>query len=201
MTTRMTLALLGAAASLLAAPAAAQLLGGGLGGLGNSIGGAVGGLGSSLSGLGNSVDRLSGLGNATGNGTAQRRSLVGGAFDRIEHLASSVADTSDSLLDLRKLRLSLLIDAHRAELDRDGAGNPVRRDRLVAVDPDPASLAAAARAGFTELGDEREETLGLWLVSFGVPGRMNPRKALETDRKSTRLNSSHLRLSRMPSSA
>ena len=183
MTTRMSLALLGAAASLLAAPAAAQLLGGGLGGLGNSIGGAVGGLGSSLSGLGNSVDRLSGLGNATGNGTAQRRSLVGGAFDRIEHLASSVADTSDSLLDLRKLRLSLLIDAHRAELDRDGAGNPVRRDRLVALDPDPASLAAAARAGFTVLGDEREETLGLWLVSFGVPGRMNPRKALETLRR------------------
>ena len=186
MTTRLSLALLGAAASLLAAPAAAQILGGGIGGLGSSVGSAVGGLGNAVGGIGNSVGRLGGLGglsDATGPAAAQRRSLVGGAFDRIEHLASSVAETSDSLLDLRRLRLSLLINAHRAELDRDSAGDPVRRDRLVAVDPDPASLAAAVAAGFSVLADERQEALGLRVVSIGVPRQTNPRKALDMLRR------------------
>ena len=177
MTTRLSLALLGAAAGLLFAPAKAQLLGGAVSGLGNNVGGAVGGLGSAVGGLGNPYG---GLGNVASPAGVQRQALVGGAFDRVEQLASSVAESSDSLLDLRRLRLSLLIDAHRAELDRDSAGDPVRRDRLVAIDPDAASLSAALAIGFTILADERQDALGLRLVSLAVPGRMNPRKALET---------------------
>ena len=186
MATRLSLALLGAAALFAAAPVAAQLLGAGLGGAVGGLGNAVGGLGGGLgNGLGGTVGGLpnSVLGAASLEQAAQRRALVGGAFDRIDHLASSVADTADSLVDLRRLRLSLLVEAHRTELDRDGAGNPVRRDRLVAVDPDPASLVAATAEGFRILSDEREDQLGLRLVSLGVPARMSPRKALDTLRR------------------
>lgn len=182
MATRLSLALLGAATLFATAPVASQLLGGGLGN-------AVGGLGNAVGGLGGIDRTLGGLpGNAIGAvspvQSEQRRALVGGAFDRIDHLASSVADTADSLVDLRRLRLSLLVEAHRTELDRDGAGNPVRRDRLLAVDPDPSGLAAAAAAGFRVLADVDEDQLGLRLVSLSVPARMNPRKALDVLRRS-----------------
>ena len=182
MATRLSLALLGAATLFAATPVAAQVLGGGLGGavagLGNTVGGLGNELGGTVGGLSNGA-----LGAASPEQAAQRRALVGGAFDRIEHLASSVSDTAGSLVDLRRLRLSLLIEAHRAELDRDGSGNPVRRDRLVAVDPDANSLAAATAAGFGVLVDEREDQLGLRLVSLRVPARMNPRKALDALRR------------------
>jgi hypothetical protein len=104
---------------------------------------------------------------------AQQRALVGGAFDRVSMLASSVAASPGTLLDLRRLRLSLLVDAHRAELARDGDGNVVRRDRLVAVEPDAASLAAAARAGFRIVSD-RPTRLGLRLVTLAVPAKNEP---------------------------
>ena len=184
MATRLSFALLGAATLFAAAPLKAQLLGG------SGLGGAVGGLGNAVGGLGGGIDRAIGgipggvIGAASPAQAAQRGALVGGAFDRVDHLASSIADTADSLVDLRRLRLSLLVEAHRTELDRDGAGNPVRRDRLVAVDPDPASLDAATAAGFRVLADERQDQLGLRLVSLGVPARMTPRKALDTLRRS-----------------
>ncbi|WP_309612261.1 S8 family serine peptidase [Sphingomonas sp.] len=178
MAIRLSLALLSAAALFAAAPVAAQLLGGGLGGavggLGNEVGSLGGGIGRTISGIPGGVISATSPAQA-----AQRHALVGGAFDRIDHLANSVADTADSLVDLRRLRLSLLVEAHRTELDRDGAGNPVRRDRLIAVDPDPASLSAATAAGFRVLADDHEDQLGLRLVSLSVPARMNPRKALD----------------------
>ena len=42
---------------------------------------------------------------------------------------------------------------------------------------------------------------GIEAVGFGIPARIDQRTGLALDRKSTRLNSSHIPLSRMPSSA
>ena len=174
MATRFSIAL-AATAALVATPVTAQLLPGGGGGV---VGGVLGGAGRTVGGLTQPI-----LNDQRGAPPAQQAELVAGAFDRVTNLASSVAARADSLLDLRKLRQSLLADAHKAELARDGDGNLVRRDRLVAIEPDPASLAAANRAGFRIVADEVEPGLGLRLVTFAVPNRMNPRKALETLRR------------------
>jgi hypothetical protein len=167
MTTRFCFPLIAAAIALTAAPVAAQLLPG-------AVGRVVGGIDRTVGNVTAPV-----FGRANGEAPGAQQALVGGAFDRVSTLASSVAASSDSLLDLRRLRLSLLVDAHRAELARDGDGNVVRRDRLVAVEPDTARLAAAARAGFRVIGGVSEPELGMRLVTLAIPPRMNPRKALD----------------------
>lgn len=176
MTTRLSTSIAAMALLLAAAPVAAQLLPG----AGGAIGGTVGGATRALDG----VVRPS-LGAATGDtaSNAEREELIGGGFDRIASLASSLAANSATLLDLRALRLRLLIDAHRSELDRDSDGNPVRRDRLIVVDPDRASLGVAARGGFRLLSDQADPALGLRLVTLAVPPRMSPRNALTALRR------------------
>jgi len=120
------------------------------------------------------------LGGVTGNGQQQ------GVAAPIAHTLDSlgVPDTisslsEGSLLDLRRLRLRQLIRDNRAALDADERGNPVRRGELVAVDPDPASLAAARAAGFSVVRAETDSELGLTTVVLGTPARMNPRDALK----------------------
>jgi hypothetical protein len=167
MTTRFRFPLIAAAIALTAAPVAAQLLPG-------AVGRAVGGIDRTVGSVAAPL-----LGQAGGEAPGAHSALVGGAFDRVGTLASSVAASPDSLLDLRRLRQSLLVDAHRAELARDADGNIVRRDRLVALEPDSASLAAAARAGFRVTGGLNQPELGMRLVTLAIPPRMNPRKALE----------------------
>ena len=171
MTTRFRFPLLACAIALAAAPVAAQLLPG-------SVGNVVGGIGRTVGNVAEPV-----LGQAAREAPGAQRALVGGAFDRVSTLASSVEGSADTLLDLRRLRLSLLVDAHRVELARDGDGNVVRRDRLVAIEPDAASLAAAGRAGFRIISDQPEPGLGLRLVTLAVPARTSPRKALDALRR------------------
>ncbi len=170
MATRLSQALL-AAFALVAAPATAQLLPGG-------VGGTVGG----VTGVARDLTRALPGGEQAAH-HQQQRSIVDGAFDRVSTLASSVAGAPGALLDLRALRLSTLIRQNRAELDRDGAGNPVRRERLVAIEPDPAGLAAAQRAGFRVIADQRDAGLGVRLVLLAVPSRSNPRQALDALRR------------------
>jgi hypothetical protein len=176
MTTRLSITALALALTLSAAPVAAQLLpGGGVGGVLRGATGTVGDL---------ARPALGGLaGEDAGNSSRERSGLIGGTFDRVSHLASSVAGSTGSLLDLRELRHALLVKAHRGELARDGQGNVVRRDRLMAVEPDAPSLAAAARAGFAILGQADEPELGLRVVTLAVPRGMSPRDALDRLRR------------------
>ena len=178
MTTRLSSVLAVTASLVAATPVAAQLLPGSGGGGSGGLGGVIGGITRSVGNVTRPV-----LGETGGNTAVERRELTGGAFDRVAILSSSVAAAPQSLLDLRRLRLSLLVNAHRGELDRDGNGSPVRRDRLVALDPDAASLAAAGRSGFRIIADQREPELGLRFVTLAVPPRMNPRQALAALRK------------------
>lgn len=161
MTTRLHAALLAAAASL-AAPGSAQLLPGGLGGALGGVDRTVGGLSRPLLGEDSAAER--------------RRVIAGGGVDRLANVLPSIADAPASLLDLRALRLSTLVRQNRATLDRDPAGNPVRRDRIVALDPDAAALAAAARAGFGVVSGGGEP--GLSLVVLAVPAGLAPRQAI-----------------------
>jgi hypothetical protein len=168
MTIRLLAALLAAAAPV-AAPASAQLLPG-------ALGGAVGGLDRSATGLARPL-----LGE--GASADRQRAIARGGIDGLARVVPSIADAPASLLDLRALRLSTLVRQNRATLDRDPAGNPVRRDRLVALDPDAAALAAAARVGFGVIASDRDPALGLSLVVLAVPARFTPRQALDVLRR------------------
>ena len=93
-----------------------------------------------------------------------------------ERLAEAPAAT---LLELRQLRLRELIRQYPRELENDGNGQPVRRGVLVVVDPDPASLQSAARAGFGVLSDDRDAELGIRSVTLSVPRNLSTRQALK----------------------
>lgn len=93
-----------------------------------------------------------------------------------ERLAEAPAAT---LLELRQLRLRELIRQYPRELENDGNGQPVRRGVLVAVDPDPASLQNAARAGFGVISDDRDAELGIRSVTLSVPRNLSTRQALK----------------------
>jgi hypothetical protein len=61
-----------------------------------------------------------------------------------------------------------LVRANRDTLEMTDDG-PAVRGEVIAVDPDPASLAAAEAAGFTRLGVERIESLEISAVTLRVP--------------------------------
>lgn len=119
----------------------------------------------------------------TGEGSQQQQGGVTAPVARtLDSLGApdAIASLSDgSLLDLRRLRLAQLIRDNRAALDADPQGNPVRRGELVAVDPDPAALAAARAAGFTVLRAETEPELGLTTVVLATPAKVRVREALK----------------------
>ena len=105
-------------------------------------------------------------------------------LDSVSGLSDRLIDSGTaSLLDLRRLRLQQLIGENRRELEAVEGGVPVRRGTLIAIDPDPASLQAAVRAGFRITGDAADPDLNLRLVHLAVPRGMSARDALKRLRK------------------
>ena len=84
-----------------------------------------------------------------------------------------------TLLELRQLRLRELIRQYPRELENDGNGQPVRRGVLVIVDPDPASLQSAVRAGFPIIADDRDPELGIRSVTVSIPRALSTRHGLK----------------------
>ncbi len=151
------------ATAMLTVPASAQLLGGVGQTVGNTVGGVIGGF-SPLE-QGRAGQSLGAIGQAAGS-----------RLDWVSGVSGNVG--LGALNALRLQRLADLISANRATLDRDGAGQPIRRGALIAVDPTAGDLAVAAGLGFTVAADRTDANLGLRLVTLGVPARMNVRKAL-----------------------
>ena len=95
---------------------------------------------------------------------------------------------------------------------RSEGGLPLRNgDRLIPEpvllgrSPDKLSALAAAHGGLKWSADTAatlaEESIDIYFDAAATAGRMERALRAIADRKSTRLNSSHERLSRMPSSA
>lgn len=82
------------------------------------------------------------------------------------------------LLDARLQRLADFVRAHRATVEVDPAGQPVVRGEALALAPDPATLEAAEREGFTVLRRETLDPLGVEVVVLRVPHGLSVRKAL-----------------------
>jgi hypothetical protein len=113
-------------------------------------------------------------------GQPQAQQVIHPTLDSIAGLPESIAQAgAPTLLELRRLRLQELIRENRGQLEADGAGQPVRRGVLVAVDPDPVSLQLAARAGFRIIADQADPQLGMRAVQLAVPNGMNAREGLK----------------------
>jgi len=161
------------AGALAAASAQAQLLGGGLvGPVSLPVGGVVGNL------------PLVGpvLQNVLSRPGAQQ--AIQPTLESVGGLPEAIAQSGASSLDeLRRLRLEQLVRQNRAVLEADDKGEPVRRGVVVTIDPDPASLQSAGRAGFQVMRPDPEPELGINLVELGVPRGMSVRAALKLLKK------------------
>ena len=118
-------------------------------------------------------------------GSAQvQQQVIRPTLDTVGGVPQAVANSgSSALADLRKMRLEALIRDNRNVLESDERGQPVRRGVLIAVDPDPASLQLALRAGFVVAARDVEPELGVRMITLAVPLRMSAREALNRLRK------------------
>lgn len=82
----------------------------------------------------------------------------------------------------RVSRLEALVRANRDRLEMTDLG-PAVRGQVIAVDPDPAALAAAEQAGFSRLGEERIEGLDISSVTLAVPRGWSVDRALDRLRR------------------
>lgn len=163
-------------------------LAGPVGALGGTVGGIGDRLGSLGGGMAGSVDRLgsTSINNFRGWGMSQ-----GDLINAVEptmiledvYQPQIWQSDAETLARIRRLRHEMLILANKNSLDRDAFGQPVRRSELVAVDPDPANLSAAIRAGFRLMGDERPAGLGIRIVTLACPKGLNVRDGLKRLRK------------------
>ena len=108
-----------------------------------------------------------------------QQQIIRPALDTVRGLPEGVAGAgSSTLADLRRLRLAELVRENRETLEVDNRGQPVRRGVLIAIDPDPASLQLASRAGFVAAAPDVEPALGIRIVKLMVPSRMSVREAM-----------------------
>jgi hypothetical protein len=140
----------------LASAAPAQLLGGG--------GGVTGAVGNLTSGL---------LGN---QGAAP--AVVGGLQGPLMSVGDTLRANPSDLLSLRRERLRALVRDNRRVLDTDDAGNPVRRDQIVAINLSPDALAKARAAGFTPLRTDTIAGLDIAATILTTPKGKPARKAI-----------------------
>jgi len=203
------------AASLLASPISAQLLGGSgpgglVGGVRNTVSGTLGGLTSGnadggtasgsmlqgtlgqlsnatgLSGPGGLLSPTGGLGAVPGALSGNVTTENGFAPSYLNQLAVPPEISSappQAIANYRLARLQALVEANPNTLDLDPYGQPVRKRELIATNPDSASLALAARAGFQVIKVDQEDVLGIRLVTLAVPKGMNVRKGLKALRQ------------------
>ena len=118
---------------------------------------------------------------------------------RFDDSSARIEDADGSSLDRSQLRLGMLVEVESGPIGDDGSGGR-------------AATASRVRLGSELLGPvTASDPAGVHLAVLGQAVRLTPATvvdgvaggaaALVLDRKSTRLNSSHERLSRMPSSA
>lgn len=113
-----------------------------------------------------------------GNVAANTRDLVDPVTGRLDPLRATVGQ----LAEARVARLEALVRANRSRLEMTALG-PAVRGEVLAIDPDPAALAAALAAGFTRIAEERIEGLDIRSVTLGVPRSWSVDRALSRLRR------------------
>lgn len=100
-------------------------------------------------------------------------------LDSVGGVPQQLAEAGPTTLrEVRTMRLRELVRLHHNQLESDGDGQPVRRGVMVAINPDPASLELAIRAGFKVVADDRVAELGLRTVTLRPPKGDSAREGL-----------------------
>jgi len=108
------------------------------------------------------------------------RQAISPTLDSVGGITENIANSgAPNLLELRRLRLDELIRTNRATVENNGDGLPVRRGIVAVMNPDPAGLQIALRAGFRIASDQPDPNLGLRIVSLAVPNGMSAKAALK----------------------
>jgi hypothetical protein len=110
------------------------------------------------------LPRVPPLGGIIGGLDRTRQDALRDATDALEETRATVRVLADERVE----RLRDLVRINREQLEMTELG-PAVRGQVVAIDPDPASLAAAQAEGFRVEGDERIEGLELRTVTLAVP--------------------------------
>jgi minor extracellular protease Epr len=118
------------------------------------------------------------LGGTLGTIGQTGRDTIGRTGDALGQVQASAGD----LASARTERLADLVRANRERLEMTDLG-PAVRGEVIAVDPDPATLAAVQQAGFTRLGEEAIEGLDIREVTLGVPRGWSVDRALDRLRR------------------
>src|SRR3546814_11273163 len=100
------------------------------------------------------------------------------AVDSATRAAGRIGETARKLADSRIGRMRDLVRAHPDLLEMTDVG-PAVRGEIIAVDPDPAALAAAREAGFTIVGEDDFQELGLRSVTLAAPRGLSLEEAME----------------------
>lgn len=93
------------------------------------------------------------------------------------------ATRTETLRELRRLRIGSLLRANRAVLETDPRGAPVVRSEVVAFSPTPAALEQAQAAGFEIARTRTLDGLDATIVVLRAPPRMSTRRALRDLRR------------------
>jgi len=112
-------------------------------------------------------------------GSSDAQQVISPTLDSVSGLTERIAESGPAtLLELRRMRLRQLLRDNRNDLESDGSGQPVRRGVLIAINPDPASLQKAGRAGFRMISQESSPELGISTATLSIPRGMAARDAL-----------------------
>ncbi|HYI47637.1 MAG TPA: S8 family serine peptidase [Allosphingosinicella sp.] len=103
-------------------------------------------------------------------------------LDRTGERVDPLRATLGELADARTARLEGLVRANRDRLEMTDLG-PAVRGQVIAIDPDPAALADAERAGFVRIAEERIEGLDIRSVTLAVPRGWSVDRALSRLRR------------------
>jgi hypothetical protein len=106
------------------------------------------------------------------------RAAIDPATGRLDPLRASASQRADA----RATRLEALVGDNPDRLEMTDLG-PAVRGQIIAIDPDPAVLAAVLGAGFTGIAEERIEALDIRAVTLAVPRGWSVNRALSRLRR------------------
>jgi len=98
-------------------------------------------------------------------------------LDRTRRTLERTRAAAGRLADARLARLRDLVRAAPDQLEMT-RGGPAVRGEVIAIDPDVATLAAAERAGFMRIDEERIDALDLRTVTLRIPDSWSVDRAL-----------------------